>query len=71
VVSNVESHRQQEGTPRPRNRDRRSQVDDGVAQSRAVLGGQRIRNTNAARGVVISVQAKDTADPRGSLPGSR
>ena len=33
--------------------------------------GQRIRNTNAARGVVISVQAKDTADPRGSLPGSR
>ena len=25
--------------------------------------GQRISNTNAARGVVISVQAKDTADP--------
>ena len=46
-------------------------VDYGVPQTAPFWVGQRIRNNHAGRGVVISVQAKDAADPRGSLPGGR
>jgi hypothetical protein len=53
------------------NRDPRGQVDYGVPQTAPFWVGQRIRNTHAGRGVVISVQAKDPADPHGSLPGGR
>ena len=53
------------------NRDRRGRLDHGVPQTAPFRIGQRIRNTNAGRGVVISVHARDLSDPRGSLPGGR
>ena len=71
VVADVESHRQGERNTNAMNRDPRGQVDYGVPQTAPFWVGQRIRNANAGRGVVISVQAKDPADPRGSLPGGR
>ena len=71
MVTDVESHRQRERNTKAMNRDPRGQVDYGVPQTAPFWVGQRIRNTHAGRGVVISVQAKDTADPRGSLPGGR
>ena len=71
VVTDVESHRLLERTTKSMGRDPRGQVDYGVPQTAPFWVSQRIRNANAGRGVVISVQAKDTADPHGSLPGGR
>jgi hypothetical protein len=71
VATDVESHGQRERSTKTMNRDPRGQVDYGVPQTAPFWVGQRIRNTNAGRGVVISVQAKDIADPHGSLPGGR
>jgi len=55
--------------PRAMNRDPEGRVDHGVPQTAPFWVCQRIRNNHAWRGVVISVLAKDTADPHGSLPG--
>lgn len=71
VVPDVESYGQLERNTRAMNRNQRGQVDYGVPQTAPFWVGQRIRNTHAGHGVVISVQASDIADPRGSLPGGR
>ena len=52
-------------------RDPRGHVDHGVPQTAPFRVGQRIRNLNAGRGVVIAVQPRDLADPRGHAPGGR
>jgi hypothetical protein len=71
VVTDVRSRRERERNTNAMNSDPRGQVDHGVPQTAPFWVGQRIRTSNAGRGVVISVQAKDLADPRGSLPGGR
>jgi len=71
VVTDVESHRQRERNTKTMDSDPRGQVDYGVPQTAPFWVGQRIRNAHAGRGVVISVHAKDLADPHGSLPGGR
>lgn len=70
AVTDVESHHQRERNARAMNSDPRGRVDYGVPQTAPFWVGQRIRNIHAGRGVVISVQASDIADPRGCCPAA-
>ena len=71
VSTDHETHDHLERTVQEMNRDPRGRVDHGVPQTAPFRVGQRIRNPNAGRGVVISVQARDLADPLGHAPGGR
>jgi hypothetical protein len=71
VTTDHETHHHLERTVQAMNRPPRGHVDHGVPQTAPFRVGQRIRNTHAGRGVVIAVQARDVADPRGRAPGGR
>ena len=71
VSAGHETHHHLERTVQAMNRDLRGHVDHGVPQTAPFRVGQRIRNPNAGRGVVIAVQPRDLADPRGHAPGGR
>ena len=71
VSAGHETHHHLERTVQAMNRNPRGHVDHGVPQTAPFRVGQRIRNTHAGRGVVIAVQARDLADPRGRAPGGR
>ena len=71
VTTAHETHHHLERTVQAMNRNPRGHVDHGVPQTAPFRVGQRIRNNHAGRGVVIAVQPRDLADPRGHAPGGR
>jgi hypothetical protein len=71
VITGAQTRRELEKEAHSVEQDPRGRVDHGVPQMAPFRVGQRIHHTHAGLGVVIAVQAKDTADPRGRMPGGR
>ena len=71
VITGAEAQSQFDEEGQAMRQDPRGRVDHGVPQMAPFRVGQRIHNENAGLGVVIAVQAKDAADPRGCMPGGR